>query len=150
MEDDRVDPAAPASDGPVSGLFRSISNLFATLIAIAQTRIELLTTELQSEVQRSGEIIVWTLVALLAANMALLWIAIVVVVALWDSHRLLAGLSVVAFFSLTPLARAPSMNDSRILAMTFGSFLPMALRSTSACPSEKPASACAMRITCSW
>ena len=100
MEDDSEDLTAPASDGPVSGLFRSVSNLFATLIAIAQTRVELLTTELQAEVQRSGEIIVWTLVALLSAAMALLWIAIFFVVLLWDSHRVLAGLTVITFFSL--------------------------------------------------
>jgi uncharacterized membrane protein YqjE len=106
VEDDREDLTAPGPDGPISGLFKSISNLFATLIAIAQTRVELLTTELQAEVQRSGEIIVWTLIALLAANMALLWIAIVFVVALWDSHRLLAGLSVIAFFSLIAIVAA--------------------------------------------
>lgn len=106
MEDDREDLTAPAADGPVSGLFRSISNLFATLIAIAQTRIELLTTELQSEVQRSGEIIVWTLVALLAASMALLWIAIFFVVLFWETHRLLAGVSVIAFFSLIAIIAA--------------------------------------------
>ena len=29
-------------------------------------------------------------------------------------------------------------------------FFPIALRSTSACPRLNPASACAMRITCSW
>jgi uncharacterized membrane protein YqjE len=100
VEDDSEDLTAPAADGPVSGLFKSVSNLFATLISIAQTRVELLTTELQAEVQRSGEIIVWTLVALLSAAMALLWIAIFFVVLLWDTHRLLAGLSVIAFFSL--------------------------------------------------
>lgn len=96
--DEDLTPSAP--DGPVSGLFKSVSNLFATLISIAQTRVELLTTELQAEVQRSGEIIVWTLVALLSAAMALLWIAIFLVVLLWDSHRVLAGLTVIAFFSL--------------------------------------------------
>jgi uncharacterized membrane protein YqjE len=94
------DPSAPAEDGPVSGLFKSLSNLLATLIAIVQSRVELLTTELQYEVTRSAEIVIWILVALLAASMTLLWIAILVVVALWDTHRLLAGLSVIGFFLL--------------------------------------------------
>jgi uncharacterized membrane protein YqjE len=123
VEDDSEDPVAPASDGPVSGLFKSISNLFATLIAIAQTRIELLTTELQAEVQRSGEIIVWTLVALLSAAMALLWIAIFVVVLLWDTHRVLAGLAVIAFFSLLAITagvvlRAKIRSKPRLLEGT--------------------------------
>lgn len=123
MNDDREDPAAPAADGPVSGLFKSISNLFATLIAIAQTRVELLTTELQAEVQRSGEIIVWTLIALLAATMALLWIAIFIVVLFWDSHRVLAGLSVIAFFSVIAVTagfvlRAKIRGKPRLLEAT--------------------------------
>lgn len=56
--------------------------------------------------QRSGEIIVWTLVALLAASMALLWIAIFFVVLFWETHRLLAGVSVIAFFSLIAIIAA--------------------------------------------
>ena len=42
------------------------------------------------------------------------------------------------------------MKSARIFAMTFGSFLPIALRSMSACARLKPASACAMSMTCSW
>jgi hypothetical protein len=56
----------------------------------------------------------------------------------------------VAFFSFTPLAFAPEVNASRCLAMTLGSFFPMALRSMSDCPIENPASTAAMRMTCSW
>ena len=42
------------------------------------------------------------------------------------------------------------MKASRCLAMTLGSFFPMALRSTSDWPIVKPASTAAMRMTCSW
>jgi uncharacterized membrane protein YqjE len=61
-----VDDADP---GPIRGLFRSLAKLLATAIGIAQTRLELLSTELQEEVHRAAEILVWTIVALLAALM---------------------------------------------------------------------------------
>jgi uncharacterized membrane protein YqjE len=106
MQGDSEDPTAPDHDGPVSGLFRSLSNLFATLVGIAQTRIELLTTELQSEVRYSAEIIVWTLVTLLAASMGIFATALVVVVVLWDTHRLVASVSVIAFFFVSAVIAA--------------------------------------------
>jgi len=42
------------------------------------------------------------------------------------------------------------MKSCSCAAMTFGSFLPMALRSTSARAMEKPATVEAMVMTCSW
>jgi uncharacterized membrane protein YqjE len=98
MQGDGEEPLPPDENGPVSGLFRSISNLFATLLGMARTRIELLTTELQSEVRYSAEIIVWTLVTMLAACMGIFATGLVVVVVLWDTHRLIASVSVIAFF----------------------------------------------------
>jgi len=50
---------------------------------------------------------------------------------------------------MTITERAPVVKASRCLAITTGSFLPIALRSTSAWPRLKPPSAWAMRITCS-
>ena len=97
MRDD-LDDSIPPVDGPVSGLFKSLSNLLATLIAIAQTRIELIATELQSEVRYSAEILVWTFVAFLAASMAVFAASLLVVVLLWDTHRIIASVGVVVFF----------------------------------------------------
>jgi uncharacterized membrane protein YqjE len=62
--------------GPIRGLFRSLANLLATAIGIAQTRLELLSTELQEEVHRAAEILVWTIVALLAALIGLFMLAL--------------------------------------------------------------------------
>ena len=106
MDEDRDDAAVPDYDGPVSGLFNSLANLFATLIAIAQTRIELITTELQSEVRHSAEILVWTLVALLAASMGVFASAMLVVVLLWDTHRFIASSAVIVFFFASAVVAA--------------------------------------------
>jgi uncharacterized membrane protein YqjE len=90
----------PTPAGPVSGLFRSIAHLLANAIAIAHTRVELLSTELQQEVHRAAEIMVWTAVALLAAGIGLFLLALVVIFVFWDTHRLLASIAVTAVFFL--------------------------------------------------
>ncbi len=114
---------AAAEPGPVSGLFKSLANLVATVIAIAQTRVELLTTELQEEIHRAAEIMVWTLVALLAAAMGLFVTALVIVFVFWDTHRLLASVLVASsFFALAVAAlvvlRLKVRNRPRLLEGT--------------------------------
>jgi uncharacterized membrane protein YqjE len=98
------DPAQQAR-GPVSGLFRSLANLLATTIGIVQTRLELLSTELQEEVHRVAELIVWSAVALLAAGAGLFLLALVVILLFWDTHRVLAAVGVTsAFFAIAIVA----------------------------------------------
>ncbi len=92
--------------GPISALFKSLSNLLATFVAIAHTRLELLTTELQEEMHRVAEILMWSLVALLAAGIGLFLAALVVIFLFWDTHRLLASIAVTAFFFLLALIAA--------------------------------------------
>jgi uncharacterized membrane protein YqjE len=95
-------PAAPEA-GPIAGLTRSAATLLATLAAIVQTRLELLSTELQQEVHRVAEITMWTLVALLSAWMGLLFLALAIISLFWDTHRLLATAAVTAFFVVLAL-----------------------------------------------
>ena len=52
--------SAERGRGPVSGLFTSVAQMLATVIGIAHTRLELLTTELQEEMHRVAEIMVYT------------------------------------------------------------------------------------------
>ena len=125
MDEDANSPddSAAAETGPVSGLFKSIASLLATVVAIAQTRVELLTTELQEEIHRSAEIMVWTLVGVLAAAMGLFVSALVIVFVFWDTHRLLASVLVASSFfviAIVALAvlRAKISNRPRLLEGT--------------------------------
>lgn len=81
---------APTS---VGGLFNSLSNLVGTLLGVAHTRLQLLTTELQEEVQRASHLLIWAFIALFAAMMALFLGALTVIFVFWDTHRLLASLA---------------------------------------------------------
>ncbi len=72
------------------GLFDSLKVLTATWIAIAHTRLELLSTELEEERVRFSSMLVWTLVALFRGGLGVVLARLFVVLALWHTHRLLA------------------------------------------------------------
>jgi uncharacterized membrane protein YqjE len=84
--------------GAATGLFHSLKNLVGTLLALAQTRMELLTVELREEVQRAAGLFVWAFAALLAAMIGLFFGGLTVVLIYWDSHRILAASLVTAVF----------------------------------------------------
>jgi uncharacterized membrane protein YqjE len=88
----------PSQAGHVGGLFKSLTNLVATIVAIAQTRLELITTELQEEIQRAATVLVWAAVAVLSAGMGLFLSALVLIFVFWDTHRLLVSVLVTVFF----------------------------------------------------
>src|SRR4030042_69997 len=80
------------------GLFDSLKVLAATLLAIAHTRLELLSTELEEERVRLSSMLVWTLAALFCAGLGVVLATLFVVLALWDIHRLLAlGIPAILF-----------------------------------------------------
>ena len=83
---------------PVAGLFQSLSNFAGTLIAIAHTRLQLLTTELQEEVRQVGAILLWAFIAAFTALLGLFLAALVVIFAFWDTHRIAASLAMIAMF----------------------------------------------------
>ncbi|MBI1174901.1 MAG: phage holin family protein [Sideroxydans sp.] len=72
------------------GLFNSLRTMAATMIAIVQTRAELLSTELEEERIRLTSMLAWSLVTLFCAVLGVIFTTLLFVLALWDSHRLLA------------------------------------------------------------
>jgi uncharacterized membrane protein YqjE len=80
------------SSRTAGGLLHSLSGLLGTLVGVAHTRLQLLTTELQEEVQRAAQLLLCAFVAVFAAMMALFLGALTVIFVFWDSHRLLAAL----------------------------------------------------------
>lgn len=84
---------------PAGGrLFGAVRRMLATAVAVVQTRAELLTTELQEEVQRAASILLWSLVALLFGSLTVLMIALTVLIVFWDTHRVLAAVLISAGF----------------------------------------------------
>jgi uncharacterized membrane protein YqjE len=95
-----------AEAGPAGSLLGSLKNALATLIAIAQTRLEIISTELQEEVSRAANLLVWGFVALFAAGMGLFLGALVLIFAFWETHRVLVSVLMVSFFFALALAAA--------------------------------------------
>ena len=87
------------------GLFDSLKVLTATLIAIAHTRLELLSTEFEEERLRLSSMLGWTLGALFCAGLGGVLATLFVVLALWDTRRLLAlGIAAILFLLGAALA----------------------------------------------
>jgi uncharacterized membrane protein YqjE len=91
-----ADPAA----GPASQLLRSAVQLFGTVVEAAQTRAELLTTEVEEEIQRVARLLLLGVAALLAGILGALIAGFVVVIVFWDTHRVAAALFVFVVFAL--------------------------------------------------
>ncbi|MEO8444156.1 MAG: phage holin family protein, partial [Gammaproteobacteria bacterium] len=93
------------SRGPVRQLLASVSGLFATLIGIGRTRLELLSVEIREEIDRTAGLLFWGVVAALAAGGALVFAGMAIIFVYWDTHRLLAAAMVTAaWFVLAAVA----------------------------------------------
>lgn len=89
-------PSTPPEPG--SGrLLSSLQSLSATLMAILQTRLALLATEVEEEKQRLLAVLGWGALAVLMGTVASVFLAGFITVLFWDSHPLLAlgGLTLV-------------------------------------------------------
>jgi uncharacterized membrane protein YqjE len=87
-----------------AGLFDSLRAMLATLITLAHTRLELLTVEIQEEVHRVAMTLLWSVVGVFTAGLGVLLLALTVVIAFWETHRLLAAGAVTALFLGVALA----------------------------------------------
>lgn len=90
---------------PATGLFASVRDLLATALGIAHTRLELFTTEIEEELHRVAEILLWMFVVVFFAGLTVLMLAFVIVVVFWDDHRILAAsLTTLGFLVITGVA----------------------------------------------
>jgi uncharacterized membrane protein YqjE len=93
----------PGSSRP-EGLFGSVKALAATLLAVAHTRLELFSVELEEEWVRASSILTWSLAGLFCAGIGVVFTTLFLVFALWESHPLLAlGIPAVLFILIAVL-----------------------------------------------
>lgn len=82
------------------GLLDSARNMAATLIAMVHTRLDLFSTEVEEGREWLSAMLVWTLIALFFAGMAVILATLLVVVVFWDSYRLAAIITLLGMFIL--------------------------------------------------
>jgi uncharacterized membrane protein YqjE len=86
------------------GLLASLTALAATLAAIAHTRLELLSNDLEEEREHIFSRMVLTQAVLFCLEVAMVLATILLVVAFWDTHRLLVLGGLSGFFLTTGMA----------------------------------------------
>ena len=106
------------------GLIESLAALAATLVAIAHTRLDLLSTDLEEDREHLFSLLVLTLAALFFIGIGVVLATIVLVVAFWDTHRLLVLGSLAGFFLAAGLAAwAFAMHKARTKPRLFAASL---------------------------
>ena len=85
------------------GLFASLRRFGTTLVSLAHTRLKLAGTELEEQVAHAASIVVWVVVTLVLGSLALIMAVILLLVAFWDSHPLLAAGGITAALALATL-----------------------------------------------
>lgn len=99
---------------PVSAPLRRLG---ASLLALGRIRLELFAIEVQEEKDRVASLLLWAVLAALLVGFGLLMAVLLITVALWDTHRLLAlalatvilvGAAVVAVLKVRRLVSLPA------------------------------------------
>jgi uncharacterized membrane protein YqjE len=81
-------------------LSSSLKGLAATVLELLQLRLELLSVEAQEEVLRVGALLVYGAVAVAFLSLGVVFLALLITVVFWDSHRVLALALFTALFLL--------------------------------------------------
>ena len=90
--------------GSKKGVLESLTILTATLVAIAHTRLELLSADLEEEREHLFLLLVLALAALFCLGVGVVLATILLVVAFWDTHRLLVLGALAGFFLVVGMA----------------------------------------------
>lgn len=103
------------------GLFDSLRTLSISLVGIVHTRLELLSTDIAEEREHLIALLVLVLLALFCLGVGVVLLAMLVVVAFWDSHRLLAlggvtGVFLIASAGMAWLALHKTRTRPRLFA----------------------------------
>jgi uncharacterized membrane protein YqjE len=86
---------------PGTGLFASIERLFATILGLVRTRLELVSVELEEQVEYLITVLLWSIGGFFLAVVTTLLAALTIIIGFWETHRLLAAALVTAAFALT-------------------------------------------------
>jgi uncharacterized membrane protein YqjE len=115
---------AERTPGGSKGLLESLTILAGTLVAIAHTRLDLLSADLEEERAHLFSLLVLTLVALLCFGIGVVLVTILLVVAFWDTHRLLVLGVLAGFFLVVGMAvLAFAMHKARTKPRLFAASL---------------------------
>ena len=97
---------AEESQAVAGGLFESLKTLSVSLVGIVHTRLELLSTDIAEEREHLITLLLLVQLALFFLGVGILLLALLIVVAFWESHRLLALGGLTGLFLLASVGSA--------------------------------------------
>jgi uncharacterized membrane protein YqjE len=117
--------ADSAAGARTAGLLTSLKQLVVTLVAVVQTRLELLASEVQAEGLRLTQLLMLGISAVFFFACAVLLFTVLVIVAFWDTHRLLAIGGFAALYlgmgiGFALAARARAASGTQLFAASLG------------------------------
>jgi len=78
------------TDRPADGIVRSVRRMLAIVVSMAKTRLRLLAVEARLELNSIWLLLALTVLALIFVAMFLLMLSLLVIIAYWETSRLLA------------------------------------------------------------
>lgn len=92
--------------GQEPGLFASLKRMTATLLELAHLRVELISAEIEDQIEYAASVLLWGIAAIFFGSLTVLLLALSIVIAFWDNHRLLAAGLVTAAFAVIAISAA--------------------------------------------
>ena len=90
-------PSTPAPPGLLDSLRRAL----ATAVELLRVRLALVGVDLETAVQHWLRLLVWLLVAFFTGALAAMMLIVTVLIAFWDTHRLLAACIITAVLAIS-------------------------------------------------
>jgi uncharacterized membrane protein YqjE len=84
-------------------MLKMIKRMAGTLLAMLQTRAELLAVEVEEEVQRLFGYLMLSLVALFCFGIAVLLAILLIIILFWDTNRVAVVACLMGFFAITAI-----------------------------------------------
>lgn len=117
-----MEERAPGGETP--GLLQSLRNFAATLVALLQTRLDLLATELEEERLRLAQVLLWGCVALVFLVLGVVMLTFFVVALFWDTHRVLvSGLLALIYLAIGVAAALVARSRAQARSKLFSASL---------------------------
>jgi uncharacterized membrane protein YqjE len=109
---------------PAKGLLEALGDLAATLVAMAHTRLDLLSTDLEEDRDHLLTLTITSLLAMFFLGIGVVLSALLLVVLFWDTHRILIlGLLAMVFLGLGLAAANRAKRLARAKPRLFASSL---------------------------
>ena len=96
-----MEDSGPSAPAPPPGLLDSLRRALVTAVELLRVRLELVGVDFETAWQHWLRVLVWLLVACFTGVLATVMLVITLLIAFWDTHRVLAAIAITAVLAGT-------------------------------------------------